>query len=207
MTYDVYSANVLNTVSFIVEPQLVGENVAGLFGIFRGPENAHPFFGQLTTTPTALQNLAQLRTDYIVRALTAYAPVVGVRLVTNASGSIVPTVNFGSAIKVTFETNSMGIFEDPAYISSGGVGNKERTTDIVDTLGVGGMSYTKTKPGLQSLLNALSTVSFDNGVTGPFGALAATGAITLPDTTVTTGAPTLTAAGGFTAGLKIYFAN
>ena len=206
MTYDVYSANVLNTVSFVIEPQLVGENVAGLFGIFKGPQNSRPFYGALTTTPTALQNLAQIRTNYIVRALTAYAPVVGVRLVTNASGSIVPSASFGSAIKITFETAAMGIFEDPAWIAANGVGNKERTTDIVDVLGTGGMSMPKTKPGLQSLLNSLATVSFDNGVTGPFGTLAASGAIVLPDTTVTSGAPTLTSAVGYTAGLKIYAA-
>lgn len=192
MAYDdVYGANSSNIVRFLIEPADAADRNASIFGMFNGSESEYPYYGKMTTVPTANQKLAQLRTNYVVRAVTAYAPVVGVKFARDSGGTAY-TATFGPALEVWFEQDKLGAFIDPAYIATNGVGSKHRVTDITDSLGTGGMSFTKTKKGLLSLLDTLSTVSFDNGVTGPFGTLSTSGAIVLKDGSTTAGAPVLT---------------
>ncbi len=87
--------------------------------------------------------------------------------------------------------------------------DKHHVEDITDRLGTGGMTTIKTKPGLQSLIDSLATVSFDGGTTGPFGALSITGTITLPDGRVVTtgGAAPALAADVFPSGLAVTWLN
>ena len=193
-TYNVNAANTNRTVRFRIEPTNAGDANAALFGMFKGRSGQYPQYGQLTGTPTANQELAQLRTDRVVRALSAYAIPVGVELAADSFATAGATANFAPAIIVTYEQDSTGEFFNNAWPANTTL-VKHLATNITDTVGVGGMTTVKTKPGLQALVDSLSTVTYDAGVTGPFGDLSTGGAIVLPDGQTTAGAPVLDNAG------------
>lgn len=193
--YDVNSANTNRIVRFRVEPANAADADAGMFGIFKGRANSYPFYGQLTGTPTANQELAQLRTNLVSRAVTAYAVLVGIQLADDSFGTGNLTANFAPALILSFETDESGVFFDNDWPTDT-TGDKHQTTDITDTVGTGGMTTVKTKDGLQSLIDGLATVSYDGGTTGPFGDLSTTGAIVLPNGQTTAAAPVLDDNGG-----------
>ena len=207
--YDVNSANVNRQVRFRVEPD--GGATANTFLALKGPANVYPFYNQVTGVPTVEQELGQLRLSLVQRALTAYAVTIALQLDADGGG-----------YEWVFEQDEMGAFfnqalpplgatpgVDESWPVQGNTVDKHHVADIVDRLGTGGMTTVKTKPGLQSLVDSLATLSFDGGVTGPFGALSAGATITLPDgRVVTTGAaaPTLPAATN-PAGLTVTWVN
>jgi hypothetical protein len=207
--YDINSANTNRIVRFRVEPANAADANAALFGIFKGRANSYPHYEQLTGTPTANQELAQLRTNLVARATTAYAVLVGVKLSDDSFATGGLTANFAPALVLEFETDESGVFFNNNWPTNTTL-DKHQTTDIVDTVGVGGAPLgAKTKDGLQSLVDGLFDVSYDNGTTGPFGNLSTTGNIVLPDGQVTAGAPVLDNAGGgvpaSTSGLTITY--
>ncbi len=207
--YDVNNANVNREVRFRVIRD--GGPIASTFLALKGAANVYPFYGQVTGTPTVEQELAQLRLNLVQRALAVYTVTVALQVTAN-----------GDTMDWIVEQDEMGAYFNQALPPLGttpGVDeswpvdtsdDKHHVADIVDRLGTGGMPLgPKTKPGLQSLVDSLATVSFDGGVTGPFGALSVFAAtITLPDgrLVTTTGgsapAPTLPA-GGNPAGLTV----
>lgn len=192
--YDVNAANTNRHVRFRVEAANAADANSGLFAMLKGRATQYPHYGQLTGTPTAEQELAQLRVSYIARAISRYAIHVGVELADDSFGTGGLTNTAGPALIFTYEQDSTGEFFNQAWTGDQTL-DKHEVTDIADTLGVGGMNAPKTKPGLQSLLDSLYAVSFDGGVTGPFGNLSNGGAIVLPDGQVTAGAPVLDNAG------------
>lgn len=197
-----YTSSALNTnrhVRFRVQGN-TGATAANLFLFLEGNEAQYPHYGRLTSTPTANQSLAQLRASLIRMALTAYAPLVGFSIAADSAS------NAAGALIVTFEQERIGAFYDNAHTVTPATA-AHTVADITDTVGTGAMSAVKTKPGLNSLLQTLSTISYDGGVTGPFGALSATGAIVLPDGTTTSGAPALDGGvdGTHATGLAISF--
>jgi hypothetical protein len=207
--YDVNNANVNRHVRFLVEAEDNGDRDVGLFLALKGPANVYPFYNAVTGTPTANQELAQLRLSLPVRTISRYTVPVSIQVTDDSAGTGV-----GSAFFVTYEVDEFGAFFNQRAFTVAGeswpldpTDAKHHVDDITDFLGTGGMPLgPKTKPGLNSMLQELETVSFDGGVTGPFGALSTTGAVTLPDGQVTAGAPTL-AAGGSVSGLTISFAG
>ena len=203
--YDVNNANVNRHVRFKVQPEDAGDRDAGLFLSLKGEANVYPFYGQVVGTPTANQELAQLRVSLVVRALTIYTIAIGVQV--SRDDADTGGVAVGSALNITFEADEFGAYFNQLWTGDQTLA-KHLVTDIVDALGTGGFigpfAGGKTKDGLTTLLDSLATVSFDGGTTGPFGALSTTGAITLPDGQVTAGAPTL-AAGGSPSGLAITY--
>lgn len=188
--YDVNSANTNRIVRFRVEPANAADRIAALFGSFKGRANSYPHYEQLTGTPTANQELAQLRTSLVVRAMSTYAPIVGMQLADDSAGTGGLTANFAPAIIVSFETDESGVFFNNSWTGDTTLA-KHAVADIADTVGVGGAASVKTKSGLQSLVDALYSVSYDGGTTGPFGNLSNGGAIVLPDGQTTAGAPDL----------------
>lgn len=194
--YDVNNANVNRHIRFKVQPTDAGDRDAGMFLSLKGEQNVYPFYGQVTGTPTANQELAQLRVSLVVRALTVFTIPVGIQVSRDDADTGSPAV--GSALNVTFEADEFGAYYNQAWTGDQTLA-KHLVTDIVDAVGIGGFigpfAGGKTKDGLQTLLDSLATVSFDGGTTGPFGAISSTGAITLPDGQVTAGAPVLDGAG------------
>lgn len=199
--YDVNNANVNRHVRFLVEADVAPKSET--FLSLKGAANVYPFYGQIAGVPTVEQELGQLRLNLVARALAVYTITVSLQ-VDNATGET------NSGIRWTVEQDEMGAYFNQALPPLGttpGVDeswpvdttvDKHHVEDIVDRLGTGGMPLgPKTKPGLQSLVDSLATVSYDGGTTGPFGALSVAAAtITLPDgRVVTTGAaaPTLPA--------------
>lgn len=211
--YDVSSANTNRVVRFKIEPVAAGDRNAALFGIQKGRNDSYPNYGRLTTAATANQELAFLRTSLVARALSRYAILVGVKLSLDSAATGSPgTANFGSALEIHFEVNERGEFYSNAWATATtgdkhlpGAASTGAPGTYADTVGVGGMTTTKTKPDLNGLLAALSTVSYDGGTTGPFGAISSTGNITIPGGLVTSGAPVLsTGVATNTSGLKCY---
>ena len=208
--YDVNNANVNRHVRFLVER--VASPVANVFLSLKGPANVYPFYNQIAGVPTVEQELGQLRLNLVARALAVYTITVSLQ-VFDSGGEV------NSAVRWTVEQDEMGAYfnqalpplgttpgVDESWPVQGNVADKHHVEDITDRLGTGGMTTIKTKPGLQSLVNTLATVSFDGGTTGPFGDLSDTGTIVLPDgRVVTTGvaAPALPLAGGQASGLVV----
>ncbi len=190
--YDVNSANVNRHVTFNVFAD--GGAIANTFLALKGPANAYPHYNQITGVPTVEQELGQLRLSLAARALTAYAITISLQIVDD----VAPNGAFAWPV----EQDEMGAFfnqalpplgtapgVDESWPLQGNAVDKHHVEDITDRLGTGGMTTVKTKPGLQSLLDSLSTVSYDGGTTGPFGVLSTGGTVTLPDgRVVTTGA-------------------
>lgn len=193
--YDVNSANTNRHVRFLISPANAADANASLFGMLKGRAPTYPHYGQLIGTPTANQELAQLRTSLVVRALTAYTVAVGVEMADDSFGTGGLTQTAAPALILTFEVDEQGEYFNQNWTGDTTL-DKHEVTDRTDVLGTGGMSFVKTKPGLQSLVDTLANVSYDGGSTGPFGDLSTTGAIALPDGTVTAGAPVLDNAGG-----------
>ncbi len=196
-----YDSGALNTnrhVRFRVQGN-TGATAANLFLFVEGNEAQYPNYGRIVA-PTANQNLAQLRASLVRQALTAYAPLVGFSVDADSAS------NAAGALIVVFEQDQIGAFYNNAHTATP-TDPRHTVADIVDTVGKGGMSAPKTKNGLLALLGTLSTVSYDGGTTGPFGALSDGGAITLPDGTVTSGAPQLDAGvdGSHASGLTITY--
>jgi len=208
--YDVNNANVNRHVRFLVEAG--GAPISNTFAVLKGPANVYPFYNQVAGVPTVEQELAQLRVNLVARALTAYTITVSLQVV-SATGEN------NTGLQWTVEQDEMGAYfnqalpplgaspgVDQSWPLEGNTVDKHHVEDITDRLGTGGMTTIKTKPGLQSLVNTLASVSYDGGTTGPFGVLSTTGAIILPDgRSVTTGAaaPALPIAAGQASGLVV----
>jgi len=198
-TYNVGVTNTNRLVRFLVQGN-TGAQAANIFGIVSGPNGFYPRVGR-TVTPTNNQLLAQLRTSLVVRGLSLYMPPAYVSLASDGNS------NANGAIVIGWETDQFGLFFNNTWMSDT-TQAKFLTTDIVDTVGTGGMSSVKTKNGLASMLSAIATRSYDGGVTGPFGALSTSGAIVLPSIMgggTTSGAPSLNGGvdGTHTSGLAI----
>ncbi len=185
-TNDANNANTNRHVSFIVEVETTP--AAGVFEALQGPQNAYPYYGKVQA-PTLGQELAQLRLSLLTRILTRWAILVGVTVADDRAGT-----GQGAAVVLTYEQDEMGVFYNNAWGSNPGAVNKHDedagsgTGNITDTVGVGGLvTGPKTKPGLQALMDTeLAFVTYDNGQSGPFGALSHTtnalsGDVTLPD--------------------------
>lgn len=199
-TNDANTANTNRHVRFKVEPQDAGDYAAYLFASLKGYNAFYPFYGQIKE-PTTDQELAQLRLSLVTRVLTRYAILVGVQLAADTG------TNDDGAVILTYEQDEMGVFYNNDWGSNADpyATDKHSAGDIVDTVGTGGLvSGPKTKDGLNSSLDDLANVSYDDGVTGPFGALSTSGNITLPSGEVTSGSPTL-AAGGTPSGLQVTY--
>lgn len=211
--YDVNNANVNRHVRFLVEAG--GAPISNTFAVLKGPANVYPFYNQVAGVPTVEQELAQLRVNLVARALAVYTITVSLQVV-SATGEN------NTGLQWTVEQDEMGAYfnqqlpplatppGDPGVDTSwpvqGNAVDKHHVEDITDRLGTGGMTTIKTKPGLQSLVNTLASVSFDGGTTGPFGVLSTGGSVVLPDgRVVTTGAaaPALPIAGGQASGLVV----
>ncbi len=208
-TNDANNANTNRHVRFLVQAEDAGEQVADLFVALKGPQNAYPYYGQIRDpAPTLDQELAQLRLSLVTRVLTRWAILVGVQVADDAAA------NAGGGLILTYEQDEMGVFYNNAWGTNPGGVDKHSpsgtlpdiTADqIQDTVGIGGLvTGPKEKPGLNALLDDLAGVSYDGGTTSPFGALSATGNITLPDGRVTAGSPTLSA-GGTVSGLEVVY--
>jgi len=178
--YDSGATNTNRHVRFRVQGN-TGATAADLFLFLEGNEAQYPQYGRLTTAPTAAQNLAQLRASLVRMALSAYAPIVGFSVEADSAA------NAAGALHVVFEQERMGAFYNDDHTATPSTA-AHTVADIVDVIGIGGMSSVKTKNGLLALLGTLSTVSYDGGTTGPFGTLSGGGAIVLPDGTTTAGA-------------------
>lgn len=198
MAYDVGTTNYARTMRFRVQGH-GGSAAANIFLILKGASSQYPYYGAIQN-PTANQVLAQLRVSMVVRALARYAPPVLVEVGADSSS------NAAGALFIAFETDQMGVYNNPAWETST-ANPKGITTDITDSVGTGGMSVVKTKDGLAKMLAGLATLSYDGGTTGPFGALSTTGNIVLPDGSTTSGAPSLaTGVGaGFESGLEVAY--
>ena len=202
--YDVNNANVNRHVRFHIEAD--GGPTASTFLSLKGPANVYPFYNQVTGAPTDEQELAQLRLNLVQRALAVYTITVSLQVAVD-----------GSSFDWVVEQDEMGAyFNQRAFTVAGEswpldpTDDKHHVEDITDFLGTGGMPLgPKTKPGLQSLVDSLATVSYDGGVTGPFGALSGGGTVTLPNGNVVTtgaGAPPLPATTN-PAGLTVTWVN
>ena len=177
--YDANSANVNRQITVRVAHEsapLVG--IANTFLALKGPANQYPSYHQIQGA-TDVQELGQLRLSLVVRAMTTYAIPVGVHV-----------DSVGGWVDIKYEQDEMGVFfnqdwtGNPALPKHAQDGTSAAgTLDwITDTVGVGGMPRgPKEKRGLNLLLAELSTVSFDGGATGPFGALSTGANIVLPD--------------------------
>jgi hypothetical protein len=211
--YDVNNANVNREVRFHVE-RAAGA-VDDTFLAFKGAANVYPFYGQLAGVPTVEQELAQLRLNLVQRALAVYTITVALQV--SVSGNAMDWIVEQDEMGAYFNQALPPLGTDPGVDESWPVDtsdDKHHVEDITDRLGTGGMPLgPKTKPGLQSLVNSLATVSYDGGSTGPFGLLSEGGAIILPDgrsVTVTAGsspATDLPVSGAFVAGLEVTWVN
>lgn len=189
--YDVVTTNVNRMVRFRIEAANAADADTGLFAVLKGPNGYHPYYGQENGTPTANQELAQLRINKIVHALKSLVgEAVEVSVADDSAGTGV-----GSALIVGFEQDQLGSVYNNAWSTNQAV-DKHLTSDVTDSVGTGGMNAPKTRDGLQSLLDTLADLSYDDGSTGPFGDLSAGGAIVLPDGQTTSGAPVLDNNGG-----------
>lgn len=198
--YDSNAANTNRVVRFRVQPTNAADANALMFGMLKGRAPSYPHYGHLIGTSTPNQELSQIRTNLVRLAVSNYVKPVGLQLADDSFATGGLTAINGPALIITFEVDEQGEFFNNAWAGNTTLA-KHLTTNITDTLGIGGMSAPKTKPGLQSLLDSIYSVSYDGGVTGPFGNLTATAAITIPGGLVTAGAPKLNNnGGGITAG-------
>lgn len=202
--YDVNSANVNRQVTFNV--QAAGGARTGTFLALKGPAHQYPHYHQIQGA-TDEQELAQIRLSLVVRAMSAYAVPIGV--IVAADGSYAQIKYEQDEMGVFFNQTWAGLATDPKH-SPEGDPNVGTADYITDTVGTGGApNGAKEKPGLNLLVDALATVSFDGGTTGPFGALSTGATIVLPDgvAVTTTGAvapaPELPVVGSRAAGLAV----
>ena len=180
-TNDVNNANTNRHVRFHVGHAAA---VAGTFMALQGPAHAYPYYGKVQS-PTLAQQLAQLRLSLIARVAARYAILVGVEVASDLAGA-----NYGAGIVLTYEQDEMGVFFNNAWpatvVGGGAITGKHTAGNIADTVGIGGMTTPKTKPGLDAILNDLDGVSYDGGATGPFDGVGVN--VTLPDGQLATGA-------------------
>jgi len=164
--YDITNTSTNREVKFRIDT-----GAAGNLGVLKGEFTSYPHYGQLTTAATGNEQVAQLRTNALVRAVSVYTIPVGVQ--------VDPT---GQWVEVTFEVAQQGEFFDNASTGTGTPNHL--VTDISDTLGVGGMTTTKTKSGLQTLATAaLATKEGTDGASTLFALN-----VTLADGTASTSA-------------------
>lgn len=126
----------------VVARDAVPAAINNTFASLLGSTETHPFTGKDTSVSTN-DKIAQARLDAVVRAISVYAPAVGVKV-----------VDSGSAVIVEFETARSGM-------------HNGTVSDIVDTVGVGN-GTAKTKPGIQSLLNTMLADKSLDGTTDLF---------------------------------------
>ncbi len=197
-TNDANNANVNRIVRFDI---FVTDNVTDdddIFASLQGPSYNYKHYGK-TQDATQAQILAQLRLSLITRSLSRYAILVGVQVADAGTGA-------GSGVVIEFETDRSGVFYNDLWSSDQSTAlGKHLVTDIADTVGTGGMSAPKTKDGLQSMLDDLGAVSYDDGLTFIFGTDSTAG-VTLPDGTTATG-PDLTFSGTNLSGLVVTWDN
>lgn len=191
------SANTNRLSSFIVTADIAGgvTAVPDIFLSLQGQNDHYKHFGKINN-PTQAQILAQLRLSLLTRVMSRYSILVGVTV-----GSVGADLNAG--VRLAYETDRTGIYHNVAW-DTDQTQDKELVTDIVDVRGVGGMNFPKTKPGLQTMLDDLGTVSYDGGLTFVFGTDATLG-VTLPDGTTATG-PSLAGSAG-ASGLLVAWDN
>lgn len=195
-TNDANNANTNRIVRFDVFAAAGVTGGADIFAALQGPNTHYKHYGKVQN-PTQAQILAQLRLSLITRSLSRYAILVGVQVAENAA--------VADSVRLEYETDRTGVYYNNVWSTNQAV-DKDIVTDINDTVGVGGMTTPKTKAGLQSMLNELAAVSYDDGVTFIFGTDATAG-VTLPDGTTATG-PDLSGWGaGFEAGLQVVWDN
>jgi len=180
---DANNANTNRIVRFDVVAETPGTAGADIFAALMGPNYNYKHYGKVQN-PTQAQILAQLRLSLVTRSLSRYAILVGVQVAQSGA-------DVNAAVRLEFETDRTGVFYRDGW-SLDQVAPKNIVTDIADTVGTGGMNAPKTKAGLQSMLDELAAVSYDDGVTFIFGTDATAG-VTLPDGTTATG-PDLTPA-------------
>lgn len=166
------------------------EGAVAIFFSPLGVNEYHPHYGRTTTTLTNDEVLAQLRTKYLSLAVSRYAILVGVELAARTDGSGVLTATTGSAMNFMFETYQTGVFLNSSWSGDPSVAH-DTVDDITDTLGTGGMRSPKTKLGIQSCIDELADVTWDDGDTTLFGA-SSSATTTLPDGSVTSAAPVFT---------------
>jgi hypothetical protein len=151
--YHVGSANTNRTQAFQFET-----GVLNAFLFLRGTQPFYPFDGSYdvwnaNNASTTNQKIANYRADWLVRAVTIYAPPVAIELVNGTYTA--------SALKITWETFESNVFN---YNSNNG-GSSTGIQDITDVLGKADR-VAKIKPGLQTLATGIiSTVSLDGGTT------------------------------------------
>jgi hypothetical protein len=186
--YDVNSANTNRQVTFSVAAD--GGAIAETFLAMKGPSNSYPHYNQLAGVPTVEQELAQLRLSLVARALTAYAITVSLQVAADGSGFnwVAEQDEMGAFFNQALPPLGTAPGVDESWPLQGNAVDKHHVEDITDRLGTGGMTTIKTKPGLQSLVDSLATVSYDGGVTGPFAndTWPTTTTVTLPDGRVVT---------------------
>ncbi len=209
--YDVNSANVNRHVRFRIEDDNVGGGTANTFLALKGPANVYPHYNQIAGVPTVEQELGQLRLSLVARALTAYAITISLQVDADGAGFdwVVEQDEMGAFFNQALPPLVGGAGVSESWPVEGNAVDKHHVEDITDRLGTGGMTTIKTKPGLQSLIDSLATVSFDGGTTGPFGVLSTGGTVTLPDGRVVTtgGAAPALAADVFDSGLAVTWLN
>jgi len=193
-TNDANNANTNRIVRFDVTAGGGATPAADMFVALQGPNYNYKHYGKVQN-PTQAQILAQLRLSLITRSLSRYAILVGVQVADQGAGA-------GSAARLEFETDRTGVYYNNDWSTNQAV-DKDIVIDIADTVGVGGMTTPKTKAGLQTMLDELAAVSYDDGVTFIFGTDSTAG-VTLPDGTTATG-PSL--AGGANSGLVVTWDN
>lgn len=143
--YNVEASNTNRQVTFSIVAGGGGATNAFLF--LKGNNAFHPWIGQISA-PTTNQKIQQYRANYVIRALSVYAIVVGAEIATTNVAN--------DTINLTFETYVGNALPDQ--------------TDISDTLGVADRTA-KTKDGLQTIATSLiSSASLDGGSTLLFSA-------------------------------------
>ena len=171
----------VNTAAYNVNTNPGGGAVdaSDIFAALEGPNYNYKHYGKVQN-PTQAQILAQLRLSLVTRTLSRYAILVGVQV-----ADVTTSGETSNALRLEFETDRTGVYYNNDWSTDQSV-DKNIVTDIADTVGTGGMNSPKTKAGLQTMLDELASVSYDDGVTYIFG-FDSTAGVTLPDGTSATG--------------------
>jgi len=149
--YHVGAENVYSTVEFtIVASTTQAPTFESLFSS-TGLQSTAPFTSEITS-PATNDFIAQARLDAVVRAISVYMQPVKVYFATTSVTN--------DTIKVSFPSTKFGL--------------PVTTADLTETIGLGG-NAAKTKPGIQTLLNAIlangsAPASLDGGNTYLFAA-------------------------------------
>lgn len=174
MSYNSNSSNSPRVVSFLITNSAASN--ANIFALLSGAVTAN-------RNPSALEELAQVRTNLIIQALSQRHVVTDVRLAKSANS----TETMSAGLIVTFEDDGFG----SAYVNDWALDtvSAKFSTSAAGGIGRGGMSLKNQPMSLEDHLNTIMDVSYDGGASGPFGGLSLSGTVTLPSGRVATGAP------------------